>query len=291
VSPSDRVPAHASRDQAAAPGGAFWTALMPAYSLSSALSAILAAVAATALLACGGASASAPRARAAPEASAGEVQLVGDLDPTRPRLVVDPVADAADAIAAGDLDAATATLQKVVLAIPTGWKPARRVGTSLEIAAWSPEDLMSQLDGTERTVTWIAPSYSRALYLLGFIAIERGDLLNATMFLDASLSFEQHPDAMTERAVLAQQAKTLDLALDLYTQVSTASRSSDLQRARAWRGRGSVLIDMNRLYDAEAAYRTSLELQPDHRLALAQLDYIAKRRTGEAEAVEPTITK
>jgi cytochrome c-type biogenesis protein CcmH/NrfG len=48
---------------------------------------------------------------------------------------------------------------------------------------------------------------------------------------------------------------------------------------------------MNRLDDAEAAYRTSLELQPDHRLALAQLDYIAKRRTGEARAVDPTITK
>jgi hypothetical protein len=287
------VPAFASRDQAAVPGGAFWTALMLASSIRAALSTLLTAAAATALVACGGSAGTASRAPAAPHAAgpAGEIQLVGDIDPTRPRLVVDPVADAADAIAAGDLDGATAILRRVVLTKPSVWAPSRRVGTSLEVAAWSPEDLMSQLDGTERTVTWTAPSYSRAFYLLGFIAVEQGDLLNATMLLDASLSLEQHPDAMTERAVLAQQAKTLDVALDLYTRASTAARSSDRQRARAWRGRGSVLIDMNRLDDAEAAYRTSLELQPDHRLALAQLDYIAKRRTGEAQAVDPTITK
>jgi hypothetical protein len=264
---------------------------MTAYSLSSALSALLAAAAATTLLACGGASASATRTPVAPAATTGEVQLLGDLDPTRPRLVVDPVADAADAIAAGDLDAASRILQKVILTAPAGWTPVRRTGTAVEIAAWSPDDLVAQLDGTERTVTWIAPSYSRAHYLLGFIAVERGDLPTAIMFLDASLALERHPDAVTERALLAQHARTLDLALDLYSQASTSRRSSDSQRARAWRGRGGVLIDMNRLDDAETAYRTALELEPGHRLALAQLDYIAKRRTGEAQVVAPTITK
>jgi tetratricopeptide (TPR) repeat protein len=264
---------------------------MPAHSLRSALSALLAA-ATLGLAACGGATAAGP-ATAAPQVvrRPSEIRLLGDIDVQRRRLVVDPVADAADAIQAGDLDAAVAILQTVIAAVPAGWKPARRVDGGLAVAAWAPEDLVPYLDGKEGAVTWVAPSYSRAYYLLAFIAVERHDLPTATMLLDASLALEQHPDAMTERALLAQQARTLDLALDLYTKVSIADRGTDLQRARAWRGRGSVLIDMNRLDDAEAAYRTSLELQPDHHLALQQLDYIAKRRTGEVEAVTPTITK
>lgn len=285
------MPVIASRAQAAATDAAFWTNLMPAPSIRSALSVLLVA-ASLGLAACAGTSTTSPPPTA-PQAPRrpGEIQLLGDIDVERRRLVVDPVADAADAVQAGDLDAAVAILQKVIAAVPAGWKPARRVDGGLAVAAWTPEDLVPYLDGKESAVTWVAPSYSRAYFLLAFIAVERGDLATATMLLDASLALEQHPDAMTERALLAQQARTLDLALDLYTRVSTSDRSSELQRARAWRGRGSVLIDMNRLDDAEAAYRTSLELQPDHHLALAQLDYIAKRRTGEVEAVAPTITK
>ena len=55
-------------------------------------------------------------------------------------------------------------------------------------------------------------------------------------------------------------------------------------RARLYRGRGFVLTEMDRLDDAEDAYRASLQIEPDNPRAPAELNYIAKLKAGGAKA-------
>ena len=52
------------------------------------------------------------------------------------------------------------------------------------------------------------------------------------------------------------------------------------ERARIHRARGFALIELQRLDEAEAAYRESLKLEPDHRGAQDELTYIAQLRQG-----------
>ena len=50
------------------------------------------------------------------------------------------------------------------------------------------------------------------------------------------------------------------------------------QLARALRGEGASLIDLNRLGDAEAAFLRSLELETSNQVAQQELDYIRQLR-------------
>ena len=53
--------------------------------------------------------------------------------------------------------------------------------------------------------------------------------------------------------------------------------------AQAYRGAGFSLIELNRLDDAEAAFRQALRLEPDSESAKWELDYIAHLRRGGAK--------
>ncbi|MEI9902846.1 MAG: hypothetical protein WDN06_01850 [Asticcacaulis sp.] len=55
---------------------------------------------------------------------------------------------------------------------------------------------------------------------------------------------------------------------------------SDPDHAAMLRKRGHALVDLNRLDDAEAAYRQSLTLDPGNDIALSELDYIQRQRAS-----------
>ena len=81
--------------------------------------------------------------------------------------------------------------------------------------------------------------------------------------------------------------------LALYEQVSEIGpHVSALDLAIAWRCRGSVLIEMGRLDDAENAFKSSLEIEPNSEVALNELRYIDHLRRGcgitYADAVQST---
>lgn len=63
------------------------------------------------------------------------------------------------------------------------------------------------------------------------------------------------------------------------------------RRAVALRGRGFQLIELNRLDEAERAFRDSLQIDPDNELALHEIGYIAHLRLGgEPTATEVTVS-
>lgn len=225
-----------------------------------------------------------------------QVRIVGDFDPLTGRLRADPVADAYERMLDGDLTGARAQLERVVAGMPADWTPVRRTARGLEIAAWSfgdllPHSLMVAAAGTSTDIYWVAPSYSRAYLLLGSIAVEDKDLARAADLLDRGLALEAHPQLQTERALVMAHTGDLPGALALYVAASESTVGTDADRARAWRGRGAVLIDLGQLDEAEQAYRRSLELEPEQKLALSELEYIRQLRAGEIQPQQPTIVR
>jgi tetratricopeptide (TPR) repeat protein len=75
--------------------------------------------------------------------------------------------------------------------------------------------------------------------------------------------------------ILERWGESLDAA-DAALQAS----QTDPDRARSLRSRGFALVELNRLDDAETAYRDSLRLEPDNGLAREEMGYIARLRTG-----------
>jgi Flp pilus assembly protein TadD len=72
-------------------------------------------------------------------------------------------------------------------------------------------------------------------------------------------------------------------ALTAYEDGLKLADIDDGGRARMHRGRGYVLTEMGRLDEAEAAYRESLKFEPGNKIAIGELDYIARLRAGEGK--------
>lgn len=88
----------------------------------------------------------------------------------------------------------------------------------------------------------------------------------------------------SERAVALMQLKRLPEALAVYEEGLKLGNIDDRGKARMHRGRGYVLTEMGRLDEAEAAYNESLKLEPGNRIALGELEYIAKLKAGGDKA-------
>ncbi|MFT4251466.1 MAG: tetratricopeptide repeat protein [Caulobacter sp.] len=128
-------------------------------------------------------------------------------------------------------------------------------------------------------------TYGTALFLLGSAAVEARDMKKAAYWLDKGLALQ--PDNLmlvTEKGmVLTVQRRHAD-ALALYDatfeNASGVLLGDQQGKARLLRAKGFSLIELNRLEEAEAAYRASLEIEPDHGGAKHELAYITKLRAG-----------
>jgi tetratricopeptide (TPR) repeat protein len=224
------------------------------------------------------------------------LKLVGGFDGVSDRLKVDPVADAADAVRARDFVAAHQLLDPLIAHVPAGWQPQVRTGHRIELAAWTFAEVAdlaatAASDPTIDEIAWVGPSYARAYHLLGYIAVEQGNLAEAARLLDLGLALQAHPDLLSERGTVAIQQRQPAVALGLFTRASTSPAASDAQLARAWRGRGTALIDLGRLDEAQAAFTRSLTLEPGNSLAPQELEYIRKLRAGEVAPVDAELVK
>jgi tetratricopeptide (TPR) repeat protein len=202
------------------------------------------------------------------------------------------VDQAVEAIEAGDLDAAEALLLPLVARIPSdhriSWE--EEDGTQcirfwdqvafLHYVTWQREQ------GEERSVVWALNVYPRACFHLGYICVHRRQFGRALEYLERALRLEPgNPQVLCEKAQALAHLGRLPAALALFEQVREIGplvNARDL--ALAHRGRGFVLIELQRLDEAEAAFQASLELEPDSRLAINELEYIAHLRQGGARA-------
>jgi tetratricopeptide (TPR) repeat protein len=218
----------------------------------------------------------------------------------------DQVNQALAAIAAGDVATAEAALLKVIANTPAEYiNQSEDADGSLSIKFWDQNDFVHYVmwqkqQGVTRGVRWEGNAYPRAYYYLGFLCVKTRRPRQAIEYLDRGHQLEPtNPKFKFEKAQALVQASECEQALALYetvTDIGPHISAWDLAVAR--RGRGFVLIELGRLQQAEAAFLSSLEIEPDNPVALNELQYIAHLRRGgkvsHSEAVQrqaPTLSE
>lgn len=130
-------------------------------------------------------------------------------------------------------------------------------------------------------------TYPMAAFLLGSLNVQLQRPEAAIAALDKGLALQPaEPVLITEKGAALILLKRPADALALYDPwlAQDDDDAADADRARMLRAKGFALIELNRLEAAEAAYRASLKLEPDHDLAKRELAYIARLRAGAPPA-------
>ena len=122
----------------------------------------------------------------------------------------------------GNRTEAEIILKNFVSKMTSDWKPMTRSSTTIDIAYWSMEEFLHHTtyfaqNTDQTTVVWKAPSYSKALYLLAFIYVEREDWLKAMMYIDRAIKLEpDHPLILCEKALILSRLAYHQDAYDLF---------------------------------------------------------------------------
>jgi len=148
--------------------------------------------------------------------------------------------------------------------------------------------LAAAADKSKRDTRAIKNPYPMLSLYLGSYYNEIGKPEDALRVLDAGMTLRSEPDLMGETLpyVIAERGASLealrrwDDALANFDKGLSIGQMPDDTRARLFRGRGYALTELNRLDDAEDAYKNSLKLDPDSTLAQNELRYIAGLKAG-----------
>lgn len=191
-------------------------------------------------------------------------------------------------IAENHSEEAQAVLEKAIDGMPTGWKPVQDQAESLQIAFWDQEEFFAYVRRpgvSSKTVLWVGSSYSRAWYVLGALASQQQRFEHALFCMDCGIGLEpDHPELWSEKGFILARLGRHEQALDCYTRAATIRDwAPPTEVARALRGQGVQLIDLDRIDEAEAALRRSLEYEPNSDIAKKELEYIDQLRLKRAE--------
>lgn len=192
------------------------------------------------------------------------------------------------ALAAGDSATAETLLLNVIANTPTGYTNSsedRDGGISIKF--WNLETfthyIMWQRQlGRDRNARWVSNAYPRAHYFMGFLCVKTGRHEEALGYLERGQELEPtNPLFNLERAQALAQSGEKQRALECYEAVTDMGPFvTAFAVGVAWRGRGSVLVELGRLEEAEAAYRSSLGFDPENPIAFDELRYIEHLRQG-----------
>lgn len=188
---------------------------------------------------------------------------------------------------------ARTVLETALQEMPEGWTPRWDDDAFLNIAFWNLEEFFAcndhEIKRMTKSISWVGESYSRAWYQLAVVASKEKRFENALFCIDCGIELEpDHPELWSEKGYLLGRLKRHQEAFDCYVRAaSVRDWAPPSQTARALRGQGVQLVDLDRLDEAEDALRRSLELEPESETAHNELGYIADvRRKREAEKKE-----
>lgn len=184
-------------------------------------------------------------------------------------------------------------LQAVLDRAPTPYPQVEIRGSQVIVRADDEESAISlglagamQANGADRQVVGRFNVYPMAALLLGSWANERRDADGAVKALRRGLALQPGNALLASElgAAFTLQHRWPE-ALAVYEAALEANPElGKLARARLLRGKGFALIELGRLDEAEAAYRQSLEAEPNHGGAQHELAYIAGLRKGRPPA-------
>jgi len=204
---------------------------------------------------------------------------------------------AVELIVAGDFDQAEQLLVGVLANTPREYTHTEENAEGVSIQFWDQERFLHYVTWqrtqglADRNITWAGNAYPRAHYYMGFISVKRKQFERAIAFLDKGQTLEPtNPMFVFEKAQALFHSGRKREALALYEQVTQLSphvSGHDLARAR--RGRGFVLVELGDLDGAEAAFVSSLEFEPDNKIALHELRYVQHLRQGGAASIAQVV--
>lgn len=187
----------------------------------------------------------------------------------------------------GYFNEAQEQLELLVLNMPSGWQPIQREGDVVRFAAWNEEQLAAFAASSASQgarVEWIAPSFSRALYFLAFIAVEERNAGEALTYIRRALLLEpDQPQILGEAGLIYHALGEHEEALRHFERAMTARPWAEPRDiARAQRGTATVLVELGHLDDATDLLNRSLENDPGNPNARQELEYIRQLQSGEA---------
>jgi len=205
-----------------------------------------------------------------------------------PPIPFGPITEAVNLIENNKYPEAKAYLENYVNAMPANWSHRVADEKQVRVFFWDQEQLAEcglfeiSAAGNKKMEPELDSSYSKAYYLLAFLALESrsNPYNNALLNLDKGLRLEpDQPTLLYEKANLYYRLKRHEQAVKLYTQLAhTKNCLPDPQRARAFRGLGETLTAIGKYDDAEMALYQSLKFDPDNKKAINELDYIDQIR-------------
>jgi tetratricopeptide (TPR) repeat protein len=191
----------------------------------------------------------------------------------------------------GETSRAESLLRRFVAATPSDWIPVIETSSFVSVAFWNETEYRSFLEyqkryRIERRVEWDRPSYTKALYYLGFIAADRRDWLGALEHLDRGLALEAgHPLLLCQKAVILSRLRSYTRAYENYVKaVYMRPWAPDQYRSRAFRGAAIALMDLGRLEEAEGMLERAIMLVPESTVCQNLLSYIEFMGGGEGLA-------
>ena len=131
----------------------------------------------------------------------------------------------------------------------------------------------------------ISANWGYAYYLKGYELMELSRVAEAKpALLRAAELSPQNAQFLSELGYVYQLEKSWPLALATYQRAEAAATGfsppnlKNPELARALRGQGYVYVELNRLDDAEKAYRRCLDINKGDELAAKELRYIQNQR-------------
>ena len=199
-----------------------------------------------------------------------------------------PLTEAVGLIEKNKYPEAKTLLDNYVSSMPAGWSHRMADEKQVHVFFWDKEQLAEcglfeiAAAGDKKMEPVLDSSYSKAYYLLAFLALEsrNNPYNNALLNLDKGLKLEpDQPTLLYEKANLYYRLKRHEQAVQLYTQLTQLNSClANPQRARAYHGLGETLAAMEKYDDAEVALYKSLKFDPDNKKAINELDYIDQVR-------------
>lgn len=190
------------------------------------------------------------------------------------------------AIERNDLSSARRLLQEVVANAPEEYVYSYEGGDQLFIKFWDGEEFFQHMTTVgqkqNKRIVWIPSVYPRAYFHLAFIDMENGEYQSALTHLEASLKLEpDQPVSLCEMALAYSKMGDHRKAFSLYEQTLEVKRyvTSNL-KARALRGKGIELMDLEEWELAKKSLIESLKYEPNNKITLHELFLISLRRTG-----------
>jgi tetratricopeptide (TPR) repeat protein len=223
-----------------------------------------------------------PAARPDPEAQAQLVLLNGGLELLRQKRPADAITTAFDPMIVKFDQKFGGSAQKVFTA-----------RTSQESLLYMMESAVSKpVAGTPTqgatAVSWV---WSEGFYYKGYALIELGRPAEARRFLEQALAMApRNARYLEELGDLNSREKNWPAALEIFKRAEEAARTTspanvkNQELARAWRGQGYVLVEQNKLDEAEALYRQCLALDQNDRRAAAELKFVLDQKAKRGRA-------